>query len=641
MTDIITPSNTQTQQDWRTRWDAECPMTIAVTYAGWERGSDAALREELKRIRDTGFNAVRVHFDRDNDIEKMAGMVNWRNPDRFFDAAEKAGLKVIAAPGNDPHRDFQIQVSSSESLLEAAHANIAAWLTRFCRQYQNHPALLAWALIEPFSFTDDDEESDARIRQDNRSRLRNAFHAADPLHPILTAVYDPLDNAGWNALVHQADASDLFGGVFHLQHTPGYIFGLGGEATAPELHLPAYATARMVADVTPASSVPALTNCTSGTSRYQQNDAITMNADKMLSMLLLFVAAGIKIIDFAHWKPERTGGRAGEDCFVDWLDRVTPHATAAGNVSRSAAKYAQELWQSVTRPQVYILASETNDLQTLRTNAALEATYMTAYESQPFLARMGASRVLLNANIPFAFISEEQLIADTVTPAPFLFLPHIETLSEPLLSKLKEYAANGGRVVADMPTGYLNEKGELLDTRPGSLFEQLFGASIAGLFCFSSPAMKDAEPPRGQQRANIVVTTARAGGGSGETPAFTENRVGKGRAVLVNASLSRLNAAPGLQNAQLSLLSYLLGSRQTALPGLTGCLTFRRIAEQAEHVFLVNDSAEERTVEVAVPSHLTQAHDALDPDLPPLVVENNTGRVTVAAGSGRWLRLSR
>ncbi len=641
MTDITTPSNTQTQQDWRTRWDAECPMTIAVTYAGWERGSDAALREELKRIRDTGFTAVRVHFDRDNDIEKMAGMVNWRNPDRFFDAAEKAGLKVIAAPGNYPHRDLQIQVSSFEALSEAAVANVAAWLTRFCRQYQNHPALLAWALIEPFSLTDAYEESDARIRQDNRARLRNAFHAADPLHPVLTAVYDPLDNAGWDALVHQASASDLFGGVFHFQHRPGYIFGLGGEETAPELSLPAYATARLVADVTPASSVPALTNCTSGTSRYQENDAITMTTGKMLSMLLLFVAAGIKMIDFAHWKPERTGGQAGEDGFVDWLDRVTPHATAAGNVSRSAAKYAQELWQSAARPQVHILASETNDLQTLLTNNHLEATWMTAYESQPFLARVGAARALLNANIPFGFISEQQFIADAVIPAPILFLPHTETLSESLLLKLKEYATNGGRVVADMPTGYMNEKGELLDTRPGSPFEQLFGASIADLFCFSNPAMKKVEPPRGQQRANIVVTTARAGGGSGETPAFTENRVGKGRAVLVNASLSRLNAAPGLQNAQLSLLSYLLGSRQTVLSGLTGCLTFRRTSEQAEHVFLVNDSAEERVVDIAVPAHYTQAHDALSPDSALLTIENNSVHVTVEAGSGRWLRLSR
>ena len=41
-------------------------------FTGWESGSDAALRDELKRIRDTGFGVVRVRFDRDGDIRKVS-----------------------------------------------------------------------------------------------------------------------------------------------------------------------------------------------------------------------------------------------------------------------------------------------------------------------------------------------------------------------------------------------------------------------------------------------------------------------------------------------------------------------------------------------------------------------------------------
>ena len=633
MTDITAESKTAATQDWRTRWAEECPMTIAVTYAGWERGSDAALRDELKRIRDTGFTAVRVHFDRDNDIEKMAGMVNWRNPDRFFDAAEKAGLKVIAAPGNLPHSSFGV-TSEWIRLTEAALSNVAAWLQKFCGQYKEHPALFAWALsqddFDAVFVSGRNEQAEAR--QDNLARLLNAFHAADPFHPVLTTTDESLNNIRRDSAVQRAAMSDIVGGSFRLQHQI-----ISGDFDQPdnELDILAYTLAQFTADIAPTSAIPAIASCTSGSIRYQGQYSVAMSEGKITRMLLYFLAAGIKMVCFDQWKPERQGEGAGEGAMLDWLDRPVPHALAAGRIAQAVARSSRELWQSSIPPQTHILCSDTNDLQAQVMRASQ------GYEHEPALARLGAARVLLNANIPFGFISQEQFVTDAVIPAPILFLPHIETLSEPLLLKLKEYAASGGRVVADMPTGYLNEKGELLDTRPGSPFEQLFGASIAGLFYFSNPAMKEAEPPRGQQRANLVVTTARAGGGAGETPAFTENRVGKGRAVLINLSLSRLNAAPGLQSAQLSLLSYLLGSRQTALPGLTGCLTFRRVSEQAEHIFLVNDSDEERAVEVAVPSHLTEARDALDADLPPLAIENNAVRVTVGAGSGRWLRLAK
>ncbi len=180
-------------------------------------------------------------------------------------------------------------------------------------------------------------------------------------------------------------------------------------------------------------------------------------------------------------------------------------------------------------------------------------------------------------------------------------------------------------------------RANLLNTRPGSSFEQLFGVSIAGVFYADLPNPKDAPTPA-QLRAQIVTTTARAGGGSGEVPAFTENRVGKGRALLINLPLSQINADENLPNAQLSLLSYILGSRQTELPGLTGCLQFRRTSQNAEHVFLINDSAEERSVALPVSLPYTEARDVLA-DAVLNVVEASVS-VAVPAGSGCWLRLS-
>ena len=615
----------ETIPEWRKRWDEECPLVIGVAYSGWESGSDADLRDELKRIRNVGFTAVRVHFDREGDIEKMAGMMNWRNPDRFFDAAEKADLKVLAAPSNLPHSSLGLNDTQPRPFPDEAVNNVTAWIRRFVSQYRDHPALLAW-IIEV------DKKAGFETSQERyiyHGLLQQAFAAADFSHPALhlysTRTTNPLSlNA---AAASQEDT--LTGSDEKQSNRPD-------SDLSPENTVLACTSIRLLADLRSSRS-PIIRELTGGSFFDTRSHPPLLTSGAITRLLLIQLAAGVQGIVLPQWQSPRRGSQVGKSSMLDWLDRVTPAAQSAGAIARAAADYHQELWYAASTPQVHILCSRRND--DFHARLYRQAAPLQASPSSPELARMGAARVLLNANIPFAFLSDEPRISEQSPLAPILFLPSMESLSESLLLELKEYAANGGRVVADMPTGYLNEKIELLDTRPGSPFEQLFGASVAGLFCFSNLATKDSEPPHGQQRAILVVTTARAGGGKDETPAFTENRVGKGRAVLVNLSLSRLNAAPNLQNAQLSLLSYILGSKQTALPGLTNCLIFRRTSEQAEHVFLVNDSGEERTVEITVTPPFTQAQDAITKEK--LSVENNAVSVIVPAGSGRWLRLAK
>ena len=547
-------------------------------------------------------------------------MMNWRNPDRLFDSAEKQDCAF------SPRREISRTAVSSSQVAgspysDAAMENIATWLRRFCGQYRNHPALMAWILEEEETRAWLSSEENAQIRQGNLSRLLDVFHAADPTHPVLTTTPRLLYNA--NELYPGAQQTDLFGTTLQL-----YEDDL--PSVDAELDRPIYTHARLASDLAVNHSLPMIASFSAGSSRYSGYNALTMTAAKMTRLLLLLLAAGTKTVVLDTWRPERNGAKPGENGMLDWLDRLTPQAAQAGFIAQAVERYHQELWHSQHTPQVQILHSLQNDRQ------AQQIDHQQGDGTA--LARLGAARTLLNANIPFAFLTEEQLLEESVSVAPILFLPHVETLSESLLVKLKEVATMGRRIVADMPTGYLNEKGELLDTRPGSAWEQLFGVSVAGLFCFSNPSIRDYEPYRGQQKAILVPTTARAAGGEPETPAFTENRVGKGRAVLINLPLSSLSVEPSLQNAQLSLLSYLLGTKQTELPGLSGCLLFRRRSEQAEHVFLINDSSEERTAEVPLSTPFTQVHDVLDDT--PLAVENNLAHVSVPAVSGRWVRLT-
>ncbi len=601
------------EPNWRSKWDEDCPLTIGVALQNWEQWSDTALRDELKRIRDTGFTAVRVHFDRDNDIEKMAGMLNWRNPDRFFDAAEQAGLKVWCAPGNLPHRSLDprqsLDISSDiENWEDSALADTVRWIQRFCRQYRSHPALLAWLMqLDSYFWYDVGNEEISKEILDQWRLLLRAFQDATPEHPVLTLhPYFPDEPRLFvTEGIGMADSSALFGipSLFPERGTPFYI----------EWDRSFYATSQQSTDIA-ASTFSVLYNIEGG-STNDLMQPFTMTSGKMQRILLIALAAGFKSVVFDKWKPNTNTNHVGQSGFVDWLDRVTPAAQAAGHIALLAEHYHQELWHLRAASHVHILLTPGSE-----------------YE-----LRIGATQALLNANVPFAFVTESSLMNDTSPLAPVLFLPGSESISETLLAKLKTLVENGTRLVTEVPTGYFNDREELLNTRPGSPFEQLFGVGIAGMFYGEPPNPKDTRVSS-QLRAQIVTTTARAGGGSGEVPAFTENRVGKGRALLINLPLSRIIYYDNLPNAQLSLLSYILGSRQTELPGLTGCLQFRRQSQNAEHIFLLNDSAQERTVSVSVAPSFPNVTDVLA-DTTLAVTEGNVS-VTVPAGSGVWLRLS-
>ena len=598
------------EQTWRSKWDEECPLTIGVALQNWELWSDSVLRDELKRIRETGFQTVRVKFNRDTDIEKSPGMVNWRNPDRFFDAAERAGLRVWCAPGNEPHPALRTSIEAS-TRRDNALADITRWIGRFVRQYAPHPTLLAWTLeTGGFLYNIDDTgfRTEARFMQEQAegTALMRAFAEADSAHPVLIQGYFPPAPITYDLKAVGLDASNaLFGipGQGNLTPTAGYLAQNRGL----------YIQAKTGID-SASPRLSALYDFPTGTS-IAHKGPVTMTPGKITRMLLTMLAAGAKSIFFDQWKSGEAGDFTGQGGFVDWLNRVTPAAQTTGQIAQAVERWRQELWHSEFFPQVQVFCPFMTELS----------------------QRVGVACALLNANVPFAFLTEREL-GDATRPHPStLFMPGQQHLDERLLPELKTLVENGTRLITELPTGSTQLTGGLLDTRPGSLFEQLFGASIAGMFYVDAPNPNDA-PTAAQLRAQIVTTTARAGGGSGEVPAFTENRVGKGRALLINLPLSQINADANLPNAQLSLLSYILGSRQTELPGLTGCLQFRRTSQNAEHVFLINDSAEERAVSISVPASYTNVTDVLADTA--LVIAEGSVSAKVPAGSGSWLRLS-
>jgi beta-galactosidase GanA len=131
----------------------EHPLWVAAVYWNPQEEPYETLRDELKRIRETGFTAVRFHaFD---PAESRDGTLDFRYPDQRFHAAHEVGLKVfphlrlrspigaaLAAAGLSAEDAAQLGLTDPR-VVEAVRMRIRQVVGR----YRTHPALLGWPVL--------------------------------------------------------------------------------------------------------------------------------------------------------------------------------------------------------------------------------------------------------------------------------------------------------------------------------------------------------------------------------------------------------------------------------------------------------------------------------------------------------------
>ena len=91
---------------------------------------------------------------------------------------------------------------------------------------------------------------------------------------------------------------------------------------------------------------------------------------------------------------------------------------------------------------------------------------------------MGASRALINGNIPWEHVTPRQLADGLGARYESIYIPAFISLSDELLDMLIAYVEAGGRVIIDMPSAYLDGYGRTLYTDEGTRFEKLFGTVL-------------------------------------------------------------------------------------------------------------------------------------------------------------------
>jgi beta-galactosidase len=683
---------------WIKFGDIEYPFFVSVVLWKWEEWPDKEIEEELKRIEDTGFNSIRVFFDR-KDIEYELGKFKWDNPDRFFKIVSNRNLWVFVHPGCGVHPD--IYKGKRLIMEEEIFENIRYYVEEVVKRYKNEKNLAGWFVFgEPEAIRDDyiSEEyktifgewlkkeyktienlnrawglrnkpfneppvknfneaykltqkrfgTDHRIRRDlirfqtdisieNQKRILDLFKKLDPEHPVRSGGHHILSNAPYYRWDWEKTASicDIFVSSIHI---PWHFEPVEGEED-----IPLYIQAKLIQGFGK-EVIPAAPETTGGSSRYSGSRPFLMTVDKIKRFMFFYISSGLKGFGFWCWNPRERGYEAGEYGLIDLLGDITDWAKIAGKISKKITEYRKELWLSKLKPEVYIFYSWDNEAFAYRISEGTGVICpISGHELNPSFSRIGCARALINRNIPFEFITDNQFLEGKILKTKIVFLPWMEMISENILEKLYEYGYEGGRIVADIPIGYFNEFGELLNTKKGSIFEKLFGCSIRHfLISTGNSVVKFNGYPINEQWADIILTDGKIiSHFDNGKPAIIENKIGKGSSCLILFSLSKICKNKGNKNFENILVDCILNSKDYKYPFIVDegvIYSILYFENRIEHVFFVNLTDEKKIIKIDNRGEYKEIIDVIDErkiKLRDLILFDIEGR------DSKWLRIEK
>jgi beta-galactosidase len=361
---------------------------------------------------------------------------------------------------------------------------------------------------------------------------------------------------------------------------------------------------------------------------------------EVMQLYLSQLAAGFRGFGVWCWNVRTAGKEGGEYSLLDRNGQVTPRAVRLGQMGQAMQRYRFELWNAHKEPSVGVLYDWENEA----TWAAMSVRGRDNFRLQPVMARIGISRALMQANIPYEYVTPTDLLKGLSGRYKVIYLPAQLTIRKDLLPVLEQYVQAGGHLVMDLPGAWYDEQTVNLPTGKGSAFARIFGATLddfqyAGtnrtvtlgrdtLFGF----VMNATPVT----ANVL---ARYGHGK---PAVLQHALGKGKATLLGwqASLNcfgregRYATATQAQAPIAQLLGYL--KKEVPQPFMCdGALAYRLAHATADHYILLNEGAA-KTVQLKTPGYRYKTiTDAITGEkVDPLAIK-------LGAYDGRWLRMEK
>lgn len=345
------------------------------------------------------------------------------------------------------------------------------------------------------------------------------------------------------------------------------------------------------------------------------------------------LAAGFRGFGIWCWSIRSAGKEGGEYSLLDRNNQITPRARKIGQLGQALERHRDELWQTRKEPLVGVFYNWDNE----GIWAAMSVRLRDAFRMRPIEARAGVSRALMNANVPFEYVTASDLRNGLAARYPIIYLPAQLAINQDLLDILYKYVEQGGRLVMDMPSAWYDAYSKVLPTGKQSQIEQIFGVTLDDYqFSGFNRSFKLDDLDIYGSFVHMTPTTAQVKSYFDHgKPAITENQVGKGTAVVLGYDASLMAFEPGNTLAEQTLLTHTLDSYRSPY-ACDGALVYRLAAPTADYYVLVNDGPETQVQLDTKDFRYRSVADAITGE----VWEVGTS-INLPAHSARWLRLEK
>jgi hypothetical protein len=464
-------------------------------------------------------------------------------------------------------------------------------------------------------------------------RLISLIKEISPEKPVVIGSHQLLANQPahrWNH-TRWARECDIFSTSIHI---PWHF-----ELTNGEIDRPALMQAKLTRDYKK-DGVTTAYETTGGSVQYSGGYGVGMTPGLMERLFLSYLAAGHTRVAFWTWNPRPAGWEAGEYGLIQLDGEIAPHGKTAGEIAQALDRWVDELTTARHGPKVAILESWDTDailtLEPQRHDLQEGPRWARGTEQQAVRARVGTARALLNAHIPFDYLTADELVENEGSEYPCLIVPHARALSNKVLEILMHYVERGGVLLADVQFGFLDAHGKIRFADQNDLRQKIFGATITNIHdsatCPRRVNDQAIEGFFGDLKLCDPNTRILARFDDGK-PAVTCFPSGKGKSILAGFDLSRECLNPGNKEFEQLIVS-LLGDRVVSNWKCTAPLAWRRRGEGVDHYFLFNDQGA-KTYFLSMSDGKVELLDAVTGEE---LGEGDWFPIEMEAGSAKWLR---
>ncbi len=360
-----------------------------------------------------------------------------------------------------------------------------------------------------------------------------------------------------------------------------------------------------------------------------ETPGFTVDEGTITQLLLSYLAGGFKGVGLWSWNFREAGWESGEYALLNRQNEPGPRAIRAGKIAQAARKHRDEIWDAHKEPYVGVMVNWDNEAIW----AAVAGPGRTHFKHYPIKSRIGISRALINANIPWEHVTPDDLEKGLGKRYKVIYMPAQTAINDELWPILDEYVKNGGRLVMDAPSGWWDAQGKVLKTGVGTTFEKIFGASIADMqYSNNVPQTIDTHQLDGflfdlNPTKAKVIERFNLG-----KPAVTEHEYGKGRAILLATDASYAMKSPGNEFMEDWTIKHTMGELKSPY-ACDDAIVYRIAAPDADHYFFINDD-KAKSVNLSFQNYDYQS--VTDPMTGESLKLNQP--IELEAYGGRWLR---